>query len=219
LTGISTLVGILTALAARDRGALNQRLEVAVQEVVAFTEWKGPAYFAVDNRLRGRGGSGSYWMVVRASDGFIGLVYHDAEWPYVKELIGDPALDDERFANRAGRVEHREELRELIERSTVHRKKLDLYLEGQALGVPLGVVADMADLEDSPQYVFRKFLETVDHPATGPVAYPGTPVQFNHERPPTKRAPLLGEHNDEMYRSSLGMSEEEIAELTERRVI
>ncbi|HRC62052.1 MAG TPA: CoA transferase [Dehalococcoidia bacterium] len=66
------------------------------------------------------------------------------------------------------------------------------------LGAPLNTVADM--LTD-PNFVAREFFQTIDHPSTGPAQYPGWHFRMHTDEgpmPPRRRAPLLGEHTDEV---------------------
>ena len=59
----------------------------------------------------------------------------------------------------------------------------------------------------------------IDHPATGPLLYPGLPLRFGTERPPLRRAPLLGEHNAEVYGELLGCSAAGLARMRGAGVI
>jgi crotonobetainyl-CoA:carnitine CoA-transferase CaiB-like acyl-CoA transferase len=81
------------------------------------------------------------------------------------------------------------------------------------------MVADVADLVASPQYAARDFFETIDHPTTGAVAYPGTPCSFDGARPASGRAPLLGEHNGAIFQERLGLDPAEFAGLQAAGVI
>ncbi|HEU0317631.1 MAG TPA: 2-methylfumaryl-CoA isomerase, partial [Solirubrobacteraceae bacterium] len=63
-------------------------------------------------------------------------------------------------------------------------------------------------------------FETVDQPGIGSYLMPGSPVRFGGlERLPVKRAPLLGEHTDDILGGVLGRSAEEIARLHEEGVV
>jgi crotonobetainyl-CoA:carnitine CoA-transferase CaiB-like acyl-CoA transferase len=137
----------------------------------------------------------------------------------VCELIGDERLSDKRYATRSGRLAHRDELRPLLEAWTQQRDKLDIYHTAQSFGIPVGMVADVEDLLASPQYTARRFFETIDHPSTGPVAYPGVPCTIDGVRPTSSRAPLLGEHNEPIYRDRLGLTSAELVRLRECQVI
>ena len=60
----------------------------------------------------------------------------------------------------------------------------------------------------------------VDHPGVGTYLTPGSPLEFGAlERPEAVRAPLLGEHTDEILGEVLGMGEREIGQLHDARVV
>jgi crotonobetainyl-CoA:carnitine CoA-transferase CaiB-like acyl-CoA transferase len=219
VTGLSALTGTLAALFARDLSGRGQRVEVSAHESVAFVEWKSGIYYQSNGQVRRRGGREAQWVVLRCCDGFVAFVYQDENWPGVIELIEDPRLEDPRFESRAGRLAAREELRAIFERWTLRRPKTEVYHAAQARGIPVGMVADVADLVASPQYAARDFFETIDHPATGAVAYPGLACSFDGVRPASGRAPLLGEHNRAIFQERLGLAPAEVASLHAKGVI
>jgi succinate--hydroxymethylglutarate CoA-transferase len=54
----------------------------------------------------------------------------------------------------------------------------------------------------------------VDHPACGPMKLVNTPVKYSYSTPSIRTPPpTLGQHTDEVLRSLLGMSSEEIKSL------
>ena len=60
----------------------------------------------------------------------------------------------------------------------------------------------------------------LDHPGVGTYLTPGSPLAFSAiERPEPVRAPLLGEHTDEILSEVLGMSEREISQLHDDRIV
>ena len=130
----------MAALHTRDASGVAMSAEVAVQESVAFTEWKSPIYYQASGTYRVRGGTASQWTVIRCRDGFVGLVYRDSEWPGVQRLIGEPALYEDRFGSKKGRLLHRSELQEVLESWAVTRTKTEIYHAAQACGVPAGMV-------------------------------------------------------------------------------
>lgn len=217
--GLAAFTGTMIALWHRDLTGAGQHVKVSAHETVAFLEWKSPVYYQSDGRVRRRGGELSQWMVLPCRDGFVAFVYQDENWPAVKELVGDPRLEDPRFADRRGRVANRAELREILGAWTAERTKEEVYHQAQARGIPVGMVADAADLVASPQYRARGFFAGVNHPRTGTVLYPGVPFVLGGHRPAVGRAPLLGEHNLEVYTTLLGLSAAEVAALRERGVL
>jgi crotonobetainyl-CoA:carnitine CoA-transferase CaiB-like acyl-CoA transferase len=68
---------------------------------------------------------------------------------------------------------------------------------------------------------YRGFFEEVEHPELGEtIAYPGFPAIMNGIRPGIqRRAPLIGEHNEEVYEKELDISREQLVILKNRGVI
>ena len=91
----------------------------------------------------------------------------------------------------------------------------------QRNAVEAGAVYTAEDLLRDPQLQARDFFVDVEHPELGrSFAYPGGPYTLS-ETPwrLTRRAPLLGEHNLEIYGGELGLSREQIASLLAAGVI
>jgi len=91
----------------------------------------------------------------------------------------------------------------------------------QRAGVPAGVVECAEDqICRDQQLKHRGFIKEVDHPAAGKYLHCGQPMKLS-ETPalPSRYAPLLGEHTDEIMRDILGMSTEEISRLKEEKVL
>jgi len=78
----------------------------------------------------------------------------------------------------------------------------------------------MGDLFNNAHLKARGFFATIDHPATGPLQYPGALYKFSvtpwEIRQP---APLLGQHNEEIYCGRLGIRREKLVELKAAQVI
>ncbi len=83
----------------------------------------------------------------------------------------------------------------------------DFFLGGQRAGLSVGIVYAPEEVMEDPHFVARGFPVEVEHPEHGRrFTYPGAPYQF--EKTPwriSRRAPRLGEHNDEVF-GELGLS-------------
>ena len=86
------------------------------------------------------------------------------------------------------------------------------------LGYPVSTAREI--LED-PQLKARGFWQTVDHPELGTsLLYPGAFAKFSSaECPLRRRAPLIGEHNEEVYVKELGLKSAEMGQLKENGIL
>jgi crotonobetainyl-CoA:carnitine CoA-transferase CaiB-like acyl-CoA transferase len=84
---------------------------------------------------------------------------------------------------------------------------------------PVAYVHDMADLYESPQLAAREYFHDVEHPLAGTHRYPGAPVTMSETPWRAGRAPLLGEHNGEIFTGLLGLSDDELTVLRGEGVI
>ena len=102
----------------------------------------------------------------------------------------------------------------------MEREKRELFQSGGEWRIPFALVPTTQEILDSPQHKDRGFFEEVDHPVMGKATMPGAPFKMT-ETPWQLRnpAPLLGEHNEEVYCHRLGYSKEELVRLKERGVI
>ena len=90
----------------------------------------------------------------------------------------------------------------------------------QEIGVPAGPVLRGPDLLENPHYVDRGTFNKVDHPRVGPKWYQG--FAWRMSKTPGEvhwPSPTLGQHNRQVYRDFLGLTEEEITDLEETGVI
>ncbi len=110
---------------------------------------------------------------------------------------------------------------DLIGQFVVTHTSEEIYQGGQEIGNAWGVVRAPEENLDDPHWWDRGFFVEVEHPELGKsFTYPGAP--FRMEGTPftvSRRAPLLGEHNVEVYGGELGLSYKQLGSLGEKRVI
>ena len=141
-------------------------------------------------------------------------------WARVCELIGHPELvDDPRFNTPVARREHQSELAAILSEWTTTQPKEAIYHTLQGLRTVAGYVATVEDLLQSGQFAARDFFHPMEHPQTGAATYPGAPFTIQGADWYHARAPLLGEHNAEIYGKRLGYTPDELAQLRGAGVI
>jgi crotonobetainyl-CoA:carnitine CoA-transferase CaiB-like acyl-CoA transferase len=146
---------------------------------------------------------------------------NDAQFGRVARLLGHPEwASDPRFARNGGRVDHRDDLIELMSARLLTRGSLAWLSELEAANVPAGPINRISDLTDDPQLSAREMVVSFPDAVKGvvktagnPVKLSGTPVRYS--LPP----PAIGEHTHDILSRELGMSNAEIATLRARSII
>ncbi len=129
-------------------------------------------------------------------------------------------LDDPRFATVADRAAHGAEINEIVARWTGSLTAAELDERCVAAGVPVGTVYSAADIFADPHMAAREDLVTVDDPVIGPVRQQAPFPRFAGDTPHVPSgAPLLGQHNDEIWRGVVGLTEDELASLRASGVV
>lgn len=142
-----------------------------------------------------------------------------AEWMNSYGLAQD--LLEEKYQSAATIQENSAHIAEVLGSFFANIDLEEAWHGGQERGLPWGAVRTMDEIIDDPHLQDRGFFVDVEHPEVGRTfMYPGAPALYS--RSPwriSRRAPLIGEHNTEIFCGELGMSREELAVLAESGVI
>ncbi len=232
-TGLHCAIGILAALYQRQLSGRGQRIEVVMQEAVinfgriAYATqalWGSPAPRVGNQSVLGTSAPSEIYRCLGDGPNDYCFIYStrsgDHHWQRLLGVIGrDDLLDDPRFTTGRDRWAHHEEVDALIEAWTIQRPKREaMEILGRA-GVPAGAIFDTDELLNDPFLRQRGMFPTVHHPVRGSFAMPGWPVRMSDSNVPVTAAPLLGQHNQEVYGELLGYDAEKLAALREARVI
>ncbi|QUN32758.1 CoA transferase (plasmid) [Cupriavidus sp. KK10] len=157
----------------------------------------------------------------RARDGHVSIACAtDAFWAKLAIAIGRPEMaTDASFATNAARVQHQQQVIDAIEAFTSVRTKEEIAV---VLGgkVPFGPVYTSAEIFADKHYAVREMLVAVEQPGSAtPVRIAGVPVKLS-ETPGAvyRRAPLLGEHTDEVLLAA-GYTDSDIRRLRQGSVV
>jgi CoA:oxalate CoA-transferase len=156
----------------------------------------------------GNRGSGSLYP---ASDGHV-IFSPGPNRPMqsLAEITDNPSFLEDRFQSQDGRAQYADEIEALLAPWLLEHGKEEFYHMGQAKGQLYGYVASPEDLLQSAQLREREWFVSVDHPVAGNLTYPGAPYKMSRTPWLPGRAPLLGEHNEEVYCGLLGLSSAEL---------
>lgn len=156
------------------------------------------------------------WVVIAVSS--------DEEWDSLCRAMGSPEwCNDPKFADQLSRYKHQDELDGHIRAWTAQRDHYAAMHRLQRAGVPAGAVLNNKELLLDPQYRARGFYQSVEHPeetGLGTMPYPGPPWKFTRTPGSVRRAaPTLGQDNELILGTYLGLSQREIAALEAKKII
>lgn len=223
VAGANAAAAALAAVFARLASGQGQRVDVSVAECLASHLAQPVPYYNYMGAEKGRRpvrGSG-FEELMPARDGYVvPSVQGSQPWETVAGLIGHEELQDPKFASGAGRIAHGEELKALLLEGLAQWDRLPLFLASGERRLVFGMAQDAADLLACPHLAARGFFREIDHPAAGRAPYPGRGAAIAElpDAPPSP-APLLGQHNPEIYGEALGYSAADLAALRYAGVI
>jgi benzylsuccinate CoA-transferase BbsF subunit len=213
-------VAVLAALRHRRRTGRGQAIELSQYE--STVGWTGPAVleYTVNGNHPPR--PANFRPGVAPHDAYRCLgddrwcaisVFTDEQWRTLCTVLGRPELaDDPGYATAVARESRSEELRTIVEEWTLSRTPEEVMECLQTRGVPAAVVNNFEDLlRRDPQLQERTLWIEVEHPELDTTLVEGWGIRLTRvPQAPAQRAPLLGEHNLEVFQDILGMSEEEM---------
>jgi crotonobetainyl-CoA:carnitine CoA-transferase CaiB-like acyl-CoA transferase len=153
------------------------------------------------------------WLIIAANS--------DNVFQRLALAMGKPEWNSEpRYCNHDARGEHQEELDQIIGDWALTQGSAELSELLKKHGVPFGPIYTMADIAQDPHYHERGMIQSVEDNQLGEVYMPGIVPKMSGTPGEIKwSGPDLGQHNDEVFRQILGLTEEEYRRLQEDQVI
>lgn len=217
------LVAILAALLHRRRTGRGQYVEVSQLESTLCLLGPHILAYSLDRATPEPTGNESdeaapYGVFPCAEGGWFALsVSTDAQWAGLARVAeGQGWASDPRHATASGRLGNAAALNAAVAAWIEPQDGFTLMERLQQARVPAGMVQTAKDLvERDPQLAARGHFVSLHHAEMGPVVYNGVPYHLS-DTPGTiqRSAPLLGEHNDLVFREWLGVDQADIARMT-----
>ncbi len=98
------------------------------------------------------------------------------------------------------------------------KTKMAVMAELNEVDVPCGPILSMKDIYEDKSLYERDMLVELDHPTRGRYVQVGMPINLSDSPVEHKRAPLLGEHTDEVLQW-LGYGENDIASMKQEGAV
>jgi formyl-CoA transferase len=240
-TGLHLAFGIACALYQRNRTGRGQRVLAAMQDgvlnlarvklrdqqrlkhgpLVEYSQYGEGIPFgeAVPRAGNDSGGGQPGWILKCKGwesdpDAYIYFITQAPVWGAICDLIGMPEWKtDPDYATPPARLPRLRHIFNTIEQWTMTKNKFEVMDICNDLDIPVGPILSMKEIAEEPSLRETGTVVEVDHPTRGKYLTVGNPIKMSDSITEVKRAPLLGEHTDEILRKELGYRENEIAEI------
>ncbi len=221
--GLYAAIAAMQAMLARKIGtASGQHIDISLLEAAVATMIYETVTFQYAGVVRERAGRrfavGPFLIVtLKCRDGYAGLqCVTDKQFEGLCDLMGRPEMArDQRFATALQRMVNNDALLEIVAAFFLKHDRGWLYREGQRRAIPLVPIPSIGEVLEWEQTKARGFFETIDDPELGRIRIPGAPLRLTSHRPePSRPAPRLGEHNQEILGNRLGIDAAEIARMS-----
>ena len=238
--GAEAAVGTLVAHYYREGTGEGQWVDVSTQEAAYVATMNAPLFWPLERRPLKRAGawrtgltSGALQRQIwRCKDDYVNMPIYGgavgaktnralAEWMHVEGMSDDflQSIDWSNFDLTGVDQETWDHIERLMGKFFLNYSKEELYSQGLRRGIMIYPVYTPKDIAEDAQLEARKYWIPVEHPELGEtITYPGAAAKTSLTSQVKKRAPLIGEHNQEVYQE-LGFTRDKLLSLKEAGVI
>lgn len=227
VAGLYAAVGTMIAFYHRMTTGLGQHIDISVLDCVTSCEAHQVPMLAYEGVIRKRTNllhpTTHPMTILPCKDGYLGFaIGTPAQWQRLCLIAGLPEdwrEDDSPFMEGLYRRAHYGEINDALMPWLTSHTRQEIQEIAQEVLIPITGVKTIPEVVHDPQYRARDFFTEIEHVYAGKIALPGLPFKMGETPGQIKRAPLLGEHNEDIYCEHLGYSREELVRLREQDII
>ena len=217
LAGLMGASCTMSGVLARQMNGIGQHVDLSQQEALASIACHeiGDYYDAGITYLRDRKYRADETPKYPCKDGFIMMNIPFQFWEGVIRMMGSPKwAQNPVYKTPVGLHEHQKEIQPQLVAWFKQHTTAEVEKLAQAQRLDIAIVHSPKQLVENQMFAAREFFVEVDHPAAGKVKLPGAPCKFSATPSRvTRPAPLLGEHNTEVYGQMLGYTAGNLARM------
>ncbi|HKS54169.1 MAG TPA: CaiB/BaiF CoA-transferase family protein [Steroidobacteraceae bacterium] len=161
--------------------------------------------------------------VYPTSDGSMVLIAanQDTVFQRLTQAMGRPELAQQpEYSTHVARGARQKEVDALIGEWTRTKAREELLDLMEEFAVPAGLIYRAPEMLADPHFQAREAIVSVEHPELGDLKMQNVAPKLSHTPGRVRSpSPMLGQHNDEVYRGLLGMSAERYAQLQTAKVV
>jgi formyl-CoA transferase len=245
-TGMHLLIGILTAIIARDKTGKGQKVSVSMQDAVLnlcrvklrdqqrleavgyleeYPQYPNGEFGAAVPRGGNAGGGGQPGWVLKCNgwetdpNAYIYFTIQEQNWARTSEAVGKPEwANDPNYSTARARQDKIFDIFAEIEKWLADKTKYEAVEILKKFDVPCAPVLSMKEIADDSGLRKSGTVVEVEQKGRGMFLTVGSPVKFSAFTPEINGAPLLGEHTDEVL-AGLGYDADTIAEWHASKVV
>lgn len=237
-TGLHLAIGILSALLQREKSGRGQKVFAPMQDSVLnlcrvklrdqqrlasgpleeySQHYDGIAFGDATPRAGNDSGGGQPGRILKCKgwqtdpNAYTYFITQAAAWENICDVIGKPQWKHaSEYATTASRLPHLNTIFGAIEGWTKTKTKFEVMEVCTPLNIPVGPILSMKELAADPSLRKSGTIVEVEHPTRGSYLSVGCPIKLSDSDVEVTRAPLLGEHNEQILRQVLGYSAAEV---------
>jgi formyl-CoA transferase len=245
-SGMHLLIGILTALLARQKTGVGQKVSVSMQDAVLnlcrvklrdqlrlervgyleeYPQYPNGTFGDTVPRGGNAGGGGQPGWVLKCKgwetdpNAYIYFTIQEQNWERTCRAIDRPQwIDDPAYETAKARESHIFDIFDDIEKWLADKTKYEAVDILRTFEVPCAPVLSMKEIAYDPALRASASVVEVEHKERGKYLTVGCPVKFSEFTPTITGSPLLGEHSDDVL-AELGYDPDAIAKMHADHVV
>ena len=220
MTGLTAAVSTISAVLARQASGSGRHIDISAQEALASVVRQEITFSQFEDlrpgRQKGRRRGGG--KLYPCKDGHVCL-WAGPHMNKLVEMIGNHATDQTGVRENPA-LQGERDFDKLIAQWTREHTTAEIDRAATAYSVPCSPVRSVKEIVADEQLAFRDFFVEIEHPEAGKLKYPGAPYKLSVTPCKIHRhAPLLGEHNEEVYCRILGYGTQELVRMRQAGII
>ncbi|MBE5477957.1 formyl-coenzyme A transferase [Mycobacteroides abscessus] len=245
-TGMHLLIGLLTALLAREKTGVGQKVSVSMQDAVLnlcrvklrdqerlqavgyleeYPQYPNGTFTDTVPRGGNAGGGGQPGWVLKCKgwqddpNAYIYFTIQEQNWEKTCKAIDKPEwVDDPAYATATARQPHIFDIFADIEKWLADKTKYEAVDILRTFDVPCAPVLSMKEIAEDPALRASGTVVEVQQEGRGTFLTVGSPIKFSDYTPAITGAPLLGEHSTAVL-ADLGYSTDQIDKFQAAHII